>query len=342
MSNFIPQTPADQTYSGDGNKSIKLIDNILKVAQPRINDIIYQLDYKADIFYNILPIETRTMIPTTEKGFAMLGIDAVERTAMGGEIVQGQEIDFLEYYIGSRIFDTPIKYPRKKLEQLLSTQNSGGISLGQKLMSEIPSMVSSAYKRSFEDLIIYEIRNAKTQGTLESIYKVFSGGYDPTNYTRGYILNGAGEHSDTPADISINLFDVIKSILKNSTMMGVSDHYIGICSDKTLRKIRALENRILLNGDFMNNKNLISAKMDAINYGSIDIFAPTMSKDPTAIITDNEMYFLQTNSMHLLETGMTGDTYVHDMERDQYKWYYRKEMGCGVALPHTMIKVIIN
>jgi hypothetical protein len=152
--------------------------------------------------------------------------------------------------------------------------------------------------------------------------------YDPKNYTQGYILNGAGDYSATPADISIDCLNRIQYILSQRRINSMQNLGMGrkviICSGNTLNKILKLDQYRGLE----------------INYQDMKIIG--MSADIDNPLADNVMYGMLDNSIRAYASVPRIEYGKYEGATDSYSWYYNRDMGSGIELASSLIKININ
>ena len=208
--------------------------------------------------------------------------------------------------------------------------------LGDRLVAQISNSAMAGFNRKADQLIIETIKNAPFDTTYTD--------YDPSNYLKSYVINGAGAFSATLANFSFDCLDVAKQISAENELNigGLDTRLIALCNHKTLRKIRNADSNKLLNFDFATDKTLQSFDGTRVDYGNMILYAPKINQDTNYRLTDNEIYVMQSQSIKFNIAPIEYQDKGEDLENDYHKWIFTRDMGTGIMLPPTLIKIVIN
>ncbi len=322
---FIPQSPITITQSGLGSVNIaeQPIENTF---QAKLNDTLGILSTQTEIMKGLFSADV--LDTWAERYYWMGGVEAIERTQFGGEVIDPQRPKNYEVIIGSRRFTVPIALPIKELRY------KGA--LGDKMVANLGNSALSALNRKADQLIIGTIKNAPFDTTYTD--------YDPSNYLKSYVINGAGAFSATLANFSFDCLDVAKQISAENELNigGLDTRLIALCNHNTLRKIRNADSNKLLNFDFATDKTLQNFDGTRVDYGNMVLYAPKMNKDTNYRLTDNEIYVMQSQSIKFNMAKVEYQDKGEDLENDYRKWIFTRDMGAGIMLAPTLIKIVIN
>lgn len=317
--------PISVVKSGTTSASLQqtALDQAFKLVQENMGI----LDNKSAILNGLINVSLKDAYWATESWYTD-GTDLKERINDGSRI-QLDKRTFYKQYFGYGSFGKGESYTQNDLDRL----GNGSDGYRQSFIASIVTGIDCAYTRKMESIIMDTIVN--------NDYQVLAK-YDPKNYTQGYILNGAGDYSATPADISIDCLNRIQYILSQRRINSMQNLGMGrkiiVCSGNTLNKILKLDQ--LKNKDYVDNAEQQRYRGLEINYQDMKIIG--MSADIDNPLADNVMYGMLDNSIRAYASVPRVEYGKYEGATDSYSWYYNRDMGSGIELASSLIKININ